>query len=137
MPVETKICKKCKIEKSTASFYKDKHKKAGIASRCKKCDYESTKRYRKTKGGKVGRTRERLKRHYNLTLKQHQQMYVEQNGCCAVCNSAVQYDKVTVDHNHQTGKVRCLLCHRCNLGLAYIEDKEFAKNAMEYLKKHG
>ncbi len=77
----------------------------------------------------------RIKRDYGLTLVQHKQMYIDQNGCCAICKIPIAYNKVQTDHDHATGKVRGLLCTRCNSFLAAIDDKEFLEPALEYLEK--
>lgn len=48
-----------------------------------------------------------------ITQIEYEQMFREQNGVCAICHKAKSY-KLWVDHNHETGKVRGLLCARCN-----------------------
>jgi len=88
-------------------------------------------RYRQAGKAKEGA----LKRAYNLTLKQHKQMYVDQNGCCKICKRPVPYDKIGVDHSHKTGKIRGLLCWHCNMFLGHLEKNlENLQNAMNYLK---
>ena len=57
-----------------------------------------------------------LKRKYKLTPEERQAMIEEQNGACEICGE-VLWDKLEVDHNHTTGKVRAMLCHLCNSGL--------------------
>ena len=59
-------------------------------------------------------------------------MLFEQNGRCGVCgNFFIETPKI--DHNHKTGEVRGLLCHRCNVGLPYVEDLEYSEKAKKYL----
>ena len=60
-------------------------------------------------------------------------MFIEQNGVCAICDTALEYLKANVDHNHNTGKVRGLLCSRCNTFLAALDNKEFFNKAVLYL----
>ena len=64
-------------------------------------------------------------------------MYNKQHGMCWICR--IHQRKLTyrlfVDHNHETGKVRALLCSRCNTGLGYLEDEDFMIKAKEYLEK--
>lgn len=62
-------------------------------------------------------------------------MLIEQCGRCDMCGKELS-GKVDVDHDHATGKVRSLLCHRCNVGLPYVEDQGFAANAKAYLERH-
>lgn len=81
--------------------------------------------------------RSNLKRNYGLTVKQHKQMYIDQNGCCSICGKAIPYDKIDTDHNHVTNVLRDLLCHKCNLLLAYaLDDTDILYSAIKYLVKH-
>ena len=81
------------------------------------------------------RKAESLQRWYNITLEQHKQMYISQNGCCAICGKPVEYNKICTDHNHMNGQIRSLLCCKCNCGLHYIEDREYMKKALNYLEE--
>ncbi len=62
-----------------------------------------------------------LKNHYGMTPEQHRAMYVAQNGCCGLCKKPVKYGEIHTDHDHKTGKVRGLLCCRCNTALGLFE----------------
>lgn len=91
---------------------------------------------------KLQHRKNKLKREYGLTLDQYDKMFVVQNGVCAICGKSGiiknQWDtmRLAVDHDHQTGRVRGLLCNRCNLGVGYVEDGVFAANAKAYLEKY-
>lgn len=61
-----------------------------------------------------------LKKEYGLTLPQWEDMLVRQSGRCAVCRTPMFSPHV--DHNHTTGKVRGLLCKRCNLAEGYMRN---------------
>ena len=150
--MKTKVCRVCKQRKSFDRFHKRKTSKDGFYSQCKKCatEYHNHKKYwlqpkAKEKQKRLVKTlkykkmmrRGHLRRAYKLTLEQHKQIYIQQNGCCAICGKPIPYDKVHTDHNHLTGKVRELLCRYCNLGLAYIEDIEFLDSSVKYLEKHN
>lgn len=75
----------------------------------------------------------RLKREYGLTLEQYSQMLVDQNHQCPICELEV---KLVVDHNHDTGKVRGLLCGKCNKGLGiFADDTSRLTRAIVYLKE--
>lgn len=63
-------------------------------------------------------------------------MYLLQNFACAICNVKYEEELLVVDHNHRTGKVRGLLCRKCNLNLHVIENELYVKNAIAYLNKH-
>lgn len=80
----------------------------------------------------------RLKRKYKIGLKEYDQMFVAQNGNCAICNKhqSVFNTSLGVDHNHTTGEVRGLLCYTCNSLLGYAHDDiNKLLTAVKYLKK--
>lgn len=77
-----------------------------------------------------------LNYHYGMSLEEHKQMYVEQNGCCAICSEPVEYNKIHTDHDHKTGKVRGLLCAGCNHFLSALDNIEFFNSALDYLNGH-
>lgn len=74
--------------------------------------------------------RARLRR-YGLGQPQVDAMYFQQGGACAICGSP---EPRNVDHCHATGRVRGLLCDRCNAGLAFIEDAGWLRKAKRYLR---
>jgi hypothetical protein len=67
-------------------------------------------------------------------------MLSEQNGVCALCPREISLDvprSLHVDHCHETGRVRGLLCHKCNPGLGQFEDDpERLERAAAYVRKH-
>jgi hypothetical protein len=79
-------------------------------------------------------------RRYGLTFEQYDQMYVDQNGLCAICETPlVKHCRGTnIDHNHLTGENRGLLCDACNWGLGHFkEDVKILQRSIEYLTKRG
>lgn len=81
-----------------------------------------------------------LSREYHLLTKYgiNQDVYNEmleaQNGVCAICGWENTGRSLNVDHCHATGRVRGLLCNRCNLGLGYYwSDPELLRKAADYL----
>jgi hypothetical protein len=79
-----------------------------------------------------------LKRKYGLTMKEHDRLFNESNGCCNICNKPQSElnVKLSVDHNHITGKIRGLLCNNCNLGISLLQDDpNILLEAILYLKK--
>jgi hypothetical protein len=77
-----------------------------------------------------------LKRNYDLPFGEYDKMFEEQHGCCAICGRpATDFNiELHLDHNKKTGKIRKLLCFRCNSGLGIYEKhkEEFEK----YLKNN-
>jgi len=118
--VEQKLCTACQQFKSLDFFNKNKDGKFGKHSICKKCNSERN-RYRYANGDSYA---VRLKKLYGLSVDEYKQMYSEANGKCQVCN--ISEDKLnkrlSVDHCHTTGKVRGLLCSKCNTALGQLDD---------------
>ena len=75
-----------------------------------------------------------------FTVKDYNTLYELQNGRCAIkcCNKPATTLKrgLFADHNHTTKIARALLCSWCNVRLHPIEDKEWFKSALEYLKQY-
>lgn len=74
------------------------------------------------------------KARYGLTKEQIQELYAEQNGRCAICNKSEDTAKLVIDHDHETGVIRGLLCQPCNAGLGMFHDnKDNLLAAIAYL----
>jgi actin-related protein len=80
-----------------------------------------------------------MMRRYGLTPKDYERMLSEQGGCCALCPRTAgqeRYKKLNVDHCHDTGKVRGLLCTPCNHAIGILGDTaEHLKKAVAYLER--
>ena len=85
-----------------------------------------------------------LRKQYGITLEDYYKMLEEQNHVCAICGRAEYATDhrsglpraLAVDHCHETGKVRGLLCTNCNRGLGKFNDNiERLANAIKYLSK--
>lgn len=81
----------------------------------------------------------KLKNEYGITENEYQILFEIQNECCAICGSKssgnIKTNKLYIDHDHITGKVRGLLCNSCNNGLGKFKDNiEYLNSAVEYLK---
>lgn len=87
-----------------------------------------------------------LRSRYGLSFNQYEAMWVAQNRQCAICGTPVLRGKAdgkreahrrhaVVDHDHRIGRVRGLLCWRCNAGLGNFRDSvDWLKNAAKYLE---
>ena len=81
----------------------------------------------------------KCKKKYGITSEQKMEMVINQNSKCLICGEPFLESKNTcVDHCHKTGKVRGILCSKCNSGLGYFKDDiNILRNALEYLEKNG
>lgn len=79
----------------------------------------------------------RLQRKFGITLTQYSQMLADQGETCAICQGASSgKGGFHVDHDHATGRVRGLLCYRCNVAIGlFDEDLERLRKAGEYLER--
>jgi hypothetical protein len=87
-----------------------------------------------------GKTSAYLKRTYGITIEDYEAMYAEQEGTCAICSGEgfvmkqSHNMKLVVDHCHETGRVRGLLCHNCNRALGLLKDStDSLRAAINYL----
>lgn len=93
--------------------------------------------------GHVGpNTEARWRSKYGLDASKHVMMYVQQRGLCAICRDPLRSARtetnhvsgLVVDHNHETGKVRGLLCSRCNTAIGLLgDDPDYVQRAYLYL----
>lgn len=149
-----KPCRRCGVLNPILSF---RQRKGGIIDHtCRQCLRDQDKAWRlrnpdKTKAYyikhrkyNIEKSREyKLKSVFNLTSIQYQKMYTEQDGKCAICLKAETSKRLnttkslSVDHSHLTGKIRQLLCTKCNsaLGLLY-ESKATLQRMIGYIEKH-
>jgi hypothetical protein len=72
---------------------------------------------------------------YGLSPEAWDALLAKQNGACAICKKDLRDDVMTVvDHDHETGAVRGILCRTCNLGLGHLKDNpELLRAALAYL----
>lgn len=84
-----------------------------------------------------------LKKYYGVTLDWYKEQYAKQDGACAICKqpeTSVIRGKVlllAVDHCHDTGKVRALLCSACNTGIGSLKhDRDLLQKAIAYLETY-
>lgn len=147
-----KTCIKCKENKSLDSFYPRKDNKEGFRNSCKMCHSKKTNEWTKNNPEKKRLSRKLwklnnpektqdnwLKLEYGITLDEKKKMYSDQSGCCGICKKEMVNLKVSyVDHNHQTGQVRKLLCPPCNTYLGAIKENfDSALNLAKYIQEHN
>lgn len=75
-----------------------------------------------------------LDKRYGLTIDDYEAKRAAQGGACTICG--VIPETLVVDHDHETGVIRDLLCGRCNTALGYLQEQpEIADNAAAYLRR--
>jgi len=131
----TRICTTCGVEKDITEFYLRGGKRSPKSrkSKCKKCEI-----IRLAASYDPSKSRNNdLKRLYGITLNDYNQMLTEQNDRCVICKTTEpggKHGKFMVDHCHDTGKVRGLLCKRCNIALGEVGDNiQTLQSMVEYL----
>ena len=134
--MELKTCPKCGEEKPTDDFYL--HRRV-----CKPCVRERQRRFRNSQPD-YNHTRN-LQRRYGLSVDEYQTLLTNQNFSCPICeveiSDTIEYKgkrPVAVDHNHETGDVRGILCSMCNLMLGHArENTSILYRAIVYLSERG
>jgi hypothetical protein len=135
-----KTCNTCGCEKEDTEFYLHRGgrtKEGYRAPTCKPCHAEKSKTWAKNNPDKVKahRRKRNLKTKYNITVEEYDKMFEEQQGKCFICSSVADRRRLNVDHCHDTGKVRKLLCDKCNMALGLLEDDiDRIQKVREYLE---
>lgn len=79
-----------------------------------------------------------LRRRFGLSLFRYEAMFVLQEGKCGICQNNFNHTTPHVDHDHENGVVRALLCRRCNTGLGQFRDcPQTLINAAQYVAFHA
>jgi hypothetical protein len=125
-----KTCNTCKVNKPLAEFHKNGRQ--GYKIHCKPCLSKIRKKYSNGRVGKLAARKAHLQARYKLTLEDWHALLISQSGRCAICNDPMK--EPHIDHCHENGKVRGLLCFRCNNGLGFFKDNtEYLQQAIRYL----
>lgn len=145
----TRKCGKCGEMKPLAEFSRSKNR----SSWCRPCCAENARRWRAANIERARQyDRDRQDRHrtgeakewqrfyrwlnrYGLRPEDYDVMFEQQKGLCAVCGQPPDEDEfLNIDHDHETGEVRGLLCRPCNTGLGcFRDDPDRLLNAFAYL----
>lgn len=141
MTTSTKTCSRCQEEKPLEEFPRRARSSDGRAPACSSCvavyygqRQERIREVRRDHYERVGRDQHRLKR-YGLTPEAFAALLTEQGSRCAICRS-LMVEEVIVDHDHETGRVRGLLCRPCNSGIGHLgDDPARVRAALAYLEE--
>jgi hypothetical protein len=163
--VALKFCNPCGKFKSLDDFYRNPTGRNGLQACCKSCTNERSRQWaqdnpeRKKQSNRISKRAARardpekisrqmkssqLKTYYGISLEQFEEMEVRQNGLCAICGNPETKTirgtvaRLSVDHCHDSGKVRDLLCSRCNLTIGALDDDpSLLLRAATYLERHA
>lgn len=129
-----KMCSTCRVEKSVEDFYRSYQAKDGLQHNCKVCT-----KARDT-GPRAEQRRDyawkrKLELDFGMTPEEYWEMFDRQGGRCAICRAVPDWKRLAVDHDHETGEIRGLLCNQCNTGLGFFrDDSELVAEALSYLR---
>ncbi len=105
----------------------------------------ANQKYLSTDLGKEFARKAWLKNGKKILASEYDLKFNSQNGLCAICNqpetklnnAKTRVTKLAVDHNHTTGKIRDLLCSKCNTAIGLMkENTDIFLNAVKYLERH-
>lgn len=113
-------------------------------SRCKSCNVVKVREWSRSAKAKARRRENDLAKKFKLTPAAYDAMLAAQGDVCAICRNPETHPghsgtprRLVVDHDHDTGMVRGILCSRCNQGVGYFSDSiATLEAAIAYLKKH-
>lgn len=154
--MNTKVCKKCNIEKPEDKFELHYNKMRDVTYRrrvCKQCKYGviSPRTYIKSDNDKYLRlslstSKASFKRKHPdfdvsfLTVDWYKKRYEEQEGKCEICKTfkEIGIGRLNIDHCHSNNKMRGLICDKCNTALGGVSDNiKTLKSMIEYLEKYN
>lgn len=140
-----KTCTVCREPKPLSDYYASKRSADGKGYRCKLCDNKARKAtLKRSVGTQNGYRRRHLQAVYGLTVEAYDAMLASQGNTCAICKTDNPYGhgneptrmkmSFAVDHCHETGTVRGLLCNTCNRGLGFFKDNpQLLLEAFKYI----
>lgn len=137
-------CYVCKQYLPTTSFNRNAAAKSGYCNRCRVCHkaYRIAAYNKRKSEDWASFAEERrwinLLQNYKISRGEYEKLLEEQKGACAICRRKPygKHKYLYVDHDHDTGKVRGLLCNGCNTGLGGFREKPLHfRRAITYLKR--
>lgn len=147
-PSGHKRCLSCRKTLPVHQFNRDNNQADGLSHNCRPCASNLIRQWRakKKSQGIIAALyrRHHLKSKYGLTVDEYEAMLAAQGGRCAICGqreTTPRLGKVrnlVIDHDHETGKVRGLLCSTCNMGVGlFQESPDILETAADYLRAYG
>ena len=120
-----RVCSQCQKSLPLSKFNRNCKSKDGYLRACRKCSKPSKKQIFYT----------HIKHAYGLSAKQWERLLIKQQGRCYICKDAPESRDLVVDHCHNTGRIRRLLCRQCNIAAGAVrDDPEIATALAKYLR---
>jgi hypothetical protein len=139
-----KQCTVCKETKELDQFYNVKSTKDGKGYRCKECDNKARQKWsaNNPERSHLSQRQRNLKHRFGVDLEWYENQFKKQNYSCAICETKTnktvgdrQFWNFSVDHCHDSGKIRGILCNNCNRALGLFQDNpELLKKAASYVE---
>lgn len=148
MQLKSKICSKCNEDQPLSSYHKNKDSPDGHQSVCKECKKHYRKHYYHREvdkwttqskewyeNNKERKSLTSKKKHVNsyfgITVEEYDAYF--KDACCGICDAT---ERLVLDHCHNTGVIRGVLCNTCNSGIGMLKDNpELLKKGIEWLTK--
>src|SRR5205814_1597310 len=109
-------CRDCGLEKPDSDFPRNRSTSSGRGAYCKDCH---NRRGRESVRKAGGSRHYHLRQKYGMGADEVKELTIRQGGLCAVCR---MQPAVQVDHDHETGSVRGVVCLNCNGGMGHFRD---------------
>jgi hypothetical protein len=131
----TKTCSSCRLDLPVQEFARNRTAPDGLQPWCRHCRREYSRKWRL----KPQRRDSEYRKAYGISLAEYDHLYRQQSGKCAICGTqdagSRRKLRLCVDHCHRSGRVRGLLCNRCNIAVGLFNDDPCrAEKAAAYLR---
>lgn len=136
-------CTNCNQVKCLSDFHKCSTLPSGVKNMCKVCVKAYMHEWHKVRPPMpTMQSRDKhLRQRYGFDHAEYERLLMMQGGCCAICDTTEPgkgFRHFHIDHNHTSGRVRGLLCARCNQAVGlFKEDKKSIQRALSYLEAEG
>jgi hypothetical protein len=137
---EDRRCSSCRRRKPICEFGAWASDSDGLHCYCRECSNRKARQYAKkpeTSEYRKKYMRQMGLKKYGLTIEDFERLLSGQNGRCLICEDELELRTggAAVDHDHESGKVRGVLCRLCNVGIGHFREKpSLLRAAIEYLE---
>lgn len=123
-------CHICKTAKPRSDFHVQSSARSGLAYRCKACTAEQGA----TEAGARAKKAVAVRARYGISLEEYEALLSAPEGTCPCCGRSGR-QKMVMDHCHETGRIRGVICSACNSGIGLLGDSiEGLERALAYLR---